>query len=181
MDPKLLIKMLQVTLTGGPAEGEKRGRHTEKFDFIRTKAGRCIKVVFTRTSEEDEWFDPEWIDPTSCRTSLNQLNEHYDTEIVNMQTGGAGDRTTDLLRSDTFPLRRGFVHDPGFKVLSASSERAEPLHHLSFLYVVRGAWRKIKTEEEGELIASRKPPPPPPPPPLRSLSPAAADGLITSQ
>lgn len=26
MDPKLLIKMLQVTFTGGPAEGEMRGR-----------------------------------------------------------------------------------------------------------------------------------------------------------
>lgn len=26
MDPKLLIKMLQVTFTGGPAEGEKSGK-----------------------------------------------------------------------------------------------------------------------------------------------------------
>lgn len=35
MDPKLLMKMLQVTFTGGPVEGEKREKQAEKTDSIR--------------------------------------------------------------------------------------------------------------------------------------------------
>ncbi len=49
MDPKLLIKMLQVTFTGGPAEREKRGKETEKLDFIRKGFNNQhdIKYIYT--------------------------------------------------------------------------------------------------------------------------------------
>lgn len=35
MDPKLLIKMLQVTFTGGPAERGKKGKETQKLNYIK--------------------------------------------------------------------------------------------------------------------------------------------------
>lgn len=53
MDPKLLIKMLQVTFTGGPAETEKRGKEMEKLDFIRTNSTDETSEQMIKNSNAD--------------------------------------------------------------------------------------------------------------------------------
>lgn len=54
MDPKLLIKMLQVTFTGGPAE-RKRGKDTEKLDFITNYQHSTTEEKSIRNSREHSW------------------------------------------------------------------------------------------------------------------------------